>query len=173
MPIIERWVSFADPATNEELGTVPDMGVAETKEAIEAAAAAFPSWSRTSVKVSLQAGFFLHTPRWIGSTIASPRHSHQVLPTNASAPWGPWSSYRGSALLNCLTSFWSAYLFLQTLENGKPLADGKVEYDHSWLICVRCEELLFAGWEYLQCFFSWGRSFVLKFSNVLPLTCIK
>jgi len=39
------------------------MGLAETKEAIQAAAAAFPSWSRTTPKVPLQAGFFLGTPR--------------------------------------------------------------------------------------------------------------
>jgi acyl-CoA reductase-like NAD-dependent aldehyde dehydrogenase len=41
-----------DPATAEELGTVPEMGLEETKEAIEAASKAFPSWSRTTAKVS-------------------------------------------------------------------------------------------------------------------------
>jgi succinate-semialdehyde dehydrogenase/glutarate-semialdehyde dehydrogenase len=40
-----------DPATNEELGTVPEMGMEETKEAIEAASRAFASWSRTTAKV--------------------------------------------------------------------------------------------------------------------------
>lgn len=33
-----------NPATNEVIGTVPDMGAAETKRAIEAAAQAFPTW---------------------------------------------------------------------------------------------------------------------------------
>ena len=41
---------LADPATNEELGT-PDMGLSETKEAIEAAAKAFTTWSKTTAKV--------------------------------------------------------------------------------------------------------------------------
>ncbi|MDG6348882.1 NAD-dependent succinate-semialdehyde dehydrogenase [Luteimonas sp. 8-5] len=34
-----------NPATGERLGTVPDMGAAETGAAIEAAAAAFPAWA--------------------------------------------------------------------------------------------------------------------------------
>jgi len=42
---------LVDPATNEELGTVPEMGLEETKEAIEAASRAFVSWSRTTAKV--------------------------------------------------------------------------------------------------------------------------
>ncbi|KXN89500.1 Glutarate-semialdehyde dehydrogenase DavD [Leucoagaricus sp. SymC.cos] len=43
-------ISVINPATNEELGTIPEMGLAETQEAIDAAAAAFPSWSRTTAK---------------------------------------------------------------------------------------------------------------------------
>jgi succinate-semialdehyde dehydrogenase / glutarate-semialdehyde dehydrogenase len=39
-----------DPANNQELGTIPEMGVTETKEAIEAAQKAFESWSKTSAK---------------------------------------------------------------------------------------------------------------------------
>lgn len=34
-----------NPATDAVLGTVPDMGVAETRQAIEAAHAAFPAWA--------------------------------------------------------------------------------------------------------------------------------
>jgi len=45
--------STADPATNEELGTVPEMGLAEAKEAIEAAHKAFSGWSRTTAKVRM------------------------------------------------------------------------------------------------------------------------
>jgi succinate-semialdehyde dehydrogenase / glutarate-semialdehyde dehydrogenase len=40
-----------DPATNDELGSVPEMGLAETKEAIKTAANAFKTWSTTSTKV--------------------------------------------------------------------------------------------------------------------------
>ncbi|KAI0355516.1 succinic semialdehyde dehydrogenase [Trametes cingulata] len=53
-----RWVDAKDggvikvtnPATAEELGTVPEMGLAETKEAIDAASKAFKTWSKTTVK---------------------------------------------------------------------------------------------------------------------------
>ena len=37
-----------DPANGDELGTVPEMGLAETKEAIQAASDAFSSWSKTT-----------------------------------------------------------------------------------------------------------------------------
>ncbi|TFK43856.1 succinate-semialdehyde dehydrogenase [Crucibulum laeve] len=43
-------IVVTNPATNEELGTVPEMGLAETKEAIDAAAKAFPAWSKTTSK---------------------------------------------------------------------------------------------------------------------------
>jgi hypothetical protein len=39
-----------NPATGEKLGTVPDMGAAETRHAIEAAAGAFPAWARLTAK---------------------------------------------------------------------------------------------------------------------------
>jgi succinate-semialdehyde dehydrogenase/glutarate-semialdehyde dehydrogenase len=39
-----------NPATGEKLGTVPDMGAAETRRAIEAAAAAFPAWAAKTAK---------------------------------------------------------------------------------------------------------------------------
>jgi len=53
-----QWVSAAsgathdvfNPATREKLGTVPDMGGAETRRAIEAAAAAFPAWAAKTAK---------------------------------------------------------------------------------------------------------------------------
>jgi succinate-semialdehyde dehydrogenase/glutarate-semialdehyde dehydrogenase len=53
-----EWVNAAsgashpvlNPATRDKLGTVPDMGAAETRRAIEAAAAALPSWARLTAK---------------------------------------------------------------------------------------------------------------------------
>ena len=39
-----------NPATREPLGTVPDMGVAETRRAIEAASEAFPAWAALTAK---------------------------------------------------------------------------------------------------------------------------
>jgi acyl-CoA reductase-like NAD-dependent aldehyde dehydrogenase len=47
------YVASVDPATTEELGTVPEMGLAETKEAIDAAAKAFKTWGKTTAKVRL------------------------------------------------------------------------------------------------------------------------
>lgn len=47
---------LADPATAEELGTVPEMGLAETKEAIDAASKAFKTWSKTTAKVGVVVG---------------------------------------------------------------------------------------------------------------------
>jgi succinate-semialdehyde dehydrogenase/glutarate-semialdehyde dehydrogenase len=40
----------ANPATRGKLGTVPDMGAAETRRAIEAAVAAFPAWAAKPAK---------------------------------------------------------------------------------------------------------------------------
>jgi len=53
-----EWVNAAsggthdvhNPATGEKLGTVPDMGAAETRRAIDAAAAALPAWARLTAK---------------------------------------------------------------------------------------------------------------------------
>jgi succinate-semialdehyde dehydrogenase / glutarate-semialdehyde dehydrogenase len=39
-----------NPATREKIGTVPDMGAAETRRAIEAARAAFPAWAAKTAK---------------------------------------------------------------------------------------------------------------------------
>jgi len=39
-----------NPATREKIGTVPDMGAAETRRAIDAARAAFPAWAAKTAK---------------------------------------------------------------------------------------------------------------------------
>jgi succinate-semialdehyde dehydrogenase/glutarate-semialdehyde dehydrogenase len=43
-------VNVDNPATGEILGTVPKLGAAETRAAIEAASAAFPAWSKKTGK---------------------------------------------------------------------------------------------------------------------------
>jgi succinate-semialdehyde dehydrogenase/glutarate-semialdehyde dehydrogenase len=43
-------VQVTNPATGAVLGTVPNMGTAETRAAIEAAAAAFPAWAARTAK---------------------------------------------------------------------------------------------------------------------------
>ena len=53
-----QWIGAADgatitvrnPATNQPVGTVPALGTAETRHAIEAAARAFPAWRRMLAK---------------------------------------------------------------------------------------------------------------------------
>jgi succinate-semialdehyde dehydrogenase/glutarate-semialdehyde dehydrogenase len=42
--------AVVNPATREPIGTVPDMGVAETRAAIEAAAQAFPAWAALTAR---------------------------------------------------------------------------------------------------------------------------
>ncbi|KNZ76421.1 Succinate-semialdehyde dehydrogenase [NADP+], partial [Termitomyces sp. J132] len=85
-------IAVTNPATNEELGTVPDMGLAETKEAIEAASRAFPAWSRTTTK-----------------------HRHDIL----------------MKFYMLMKEHHDDLSRLITLENGKPLADGKGEMSYS------------------------------------------
>jgi len=43
-------VAVTNPATGEVIGTVPSLGAAETRRAIEAAAAAFPAWAAKTAK---------------------------------------------------------------------------------------------------------------------------
>lgn len=43
-------ITVTNPATGEKLGTVPQMGAAETRRAIEAANAAWPAWRRQPAK---------------------------------------------------------------------------------------------------------------------------
>ena len=42
--------TVVNPATREPIGTVPDMGVAETRRAIEAARQAFPAWAALTAR---------------------------------------------------------------------------------------------------------------------------
>ncbi len=49
-----------NPANGETLGTVPDMGAAETRRAIDAAHAAFPQWARKTAKERAQVLRRLH-----------------------------------------------------------------------------------------------------------------
>jgi succinate-semialdehyde dehydrogenase/glutarate-semialdehyde dehydrogenase len=43
----DKRIAVDDPATGEVIGHVPDLGVAETERAVQAAHEAFPEWSRT------------------------------------------------------------------------------------------------------------------------------
>src|SRR6185295_11377220 len=43
-------IAVTNPATGETLGSIPNMGAAETKRAIEAANAAWPAWRKKTAK---------------------------------------------------------------------------------------------------------------------------
>ena len=47
-------IDVTNPATNEKLGTVPALGKAETRRAIQAAGAAFPAWAAKTAKERAQ-----------------------------------------------------------------------------------------------------------------------
>lgn len=51
----------SNPATGARIGSVPDMGGAETRAAIDAAAAALPAWARRTAKE--RAGILLRLHR--------------------------------------------------------------------------------------------------------------
>lgn len=59
-------VDVMNPATHEKIGTVPNMGAAETRRAIEAAHAAFPAWAAKTAK---ERGAILR--RWYDLMLAS------------------------------------------------------------------------------------------------------
>lgn len=42
-----------NPANGEEIGEMCDLTAADTKHAVDAACDAFPTWSKTSAKVSI------------------------------------------------------------------------------------------------------------------------
>ncbi|KAF8922245.1 succinate-semialdehyde dehydrogenase [Mucidula mucida] len=93
-------IEVFNPATLQKLGTIPEMGLAETKEAIAAASKAFTSWSTTS-----------------------PKHRHDIL----------------MKLFALMQEHHDDLGRLITIENGKPLAEGKGEnvYSASFIEAVR------------------------------------
>lgn len=80
--LVGRFAHYSlDPATGEELGTVPEMGIEETKEAIDAAVRSFATWSKTTAKVMVRHFAMYRLLTWVGT--ATPRHSHEILQSNA------------------------------------------------------------------------------------------
>ena len=77
-------VGISDPATFEELGTVPDMGVGETRQAIEAADRALPAWSRTTAKVRF--AYFVRFESFNTLLLASTRSPPKVSCAYEGAP---------------------------------------------------------------------------------------
>ncbi|CAE6429627.1 unnamed protein product [Rhizoctonia solani] len=85
-------IKVTNPATGEVLGTVPELGVEETKKAIQVADEAFKSWSKTTAK-----------------------ERHDIL-----------KKMHGLMMDNA-----DDLGLIITLENGKPLAEGKGENAYS------------------------------------------
>jgi hypothetical protein len=75
----------SDPATREELGTIPEMGIEETKDAINAAGEAFVTWSKTTAKVTGHRFVLYCQCSLTRAGIAPPRHSHEILQSNERA----------------------------------------------------------------------------------------
>ncbi|TFY58000.1 hypothetical protein EVJ58_g6682 [Rhodofomes roseus] len=105
-------IKVTNPATEEELGTVPEMGLAETKQAIAAASRAFKSWGKTTAKV-------YSDPHVFGADDADALHvlkqRHDIL-------------MKFYALMQENTEDLARII---TLENGKPLAEAKGEHAYS------------------------------------------
>ncbi len=74
-------IDVIDPATRTKIGAVPRMGQAETKQAIDAAARALPSWSaRTAVERSAI------LRRWFGLIVAAKEDLARILSTEQGKP---------------------------------------------------------------------------------------
>ncbi|KAF7324356.1 Succinate-semialdehyde dehydrogenase [Mycena sanguinolenta] len=111
-----------NPATLEELGTVPEMGLAETKEAIDAASKALPEWSNTTAKVSLRpsdhgpssnpAGL---TKQYANNLFCLLQHRHDIL----------------MKMFALMQEHHEDLARLITLENGKTLTEAKGENTYS------------------------------------------
>jgi len=88
---------ITDPATEEELGTIPEMGLEETKAAIAAAGKAFQTWGKTTAKVSCLRGKREYVDRAFRCLdVVSTRHSHEVLWVDARTPRRLGSHYCAS-----------------------------------------------------------------------------
>ncbi|KAF7432744.1 succinate semialdehyde dehydrogenase NADP+ linked [Pleurotus ostreatus] len=130
-------ISVNNPATNEEIGTVPEMGLEETKEAIDAASVAFQTWGKTTAKY---------------------RHDLMI------------------KLFHLLQEHHDDLSRMITIENGKPLAEGKGEmtYSASGLVgpgihSIQCllthhtaEEAVRTYGEHLPCALPGVRNVVIK-----------
>ncbi|KZT42952.1 succinic semialdehyde dehydrogenase [Sistotremastrum suecicum HHB10207 ss-3] len=85
-------IKVTNPANGDELGTIPEMGLQETKQAIEAAGKAFETWSTTTAK-----------------------YRHDLM----------------KKLFSLMQEHNEDLGRIMTLENGKPLVEGKAENQYS------------------------------------------
>jgi succinate-semialdehyde dehydrogenase / glutarate-semialdehyde dehydrogenase len=83
-------VDIHDPATGEKIAAVPDMGVAETRRAIEAASAAWPAWRGLTAK---QRGAILR--QWFDLIVA---HADDLAMLMTREQGKPLTEARGEAM---------------------------------------------------------------------------
>lgn len=82
-----EWVTAAatfpvlDPATGAEIGRVPNLGAAETTQAIDAAERAFPAWSKRTAKERSQI-----LKRWFDLVTAETEHLAQLMTAEQGKP---------------------------------------------------------------------------------------
>jgi len=85
--IAGEWVTSTDtfpvldPATGAEIARVPNLGAAETTRAIDAAAEAFPAWSKKTAKERAQI-----LKRWFDLVIAETEHLAQLMTAEQGKP---------------------------------------------------------------------------------------
>jgi Aldehyde dehydrogenase family len=80
-----------DPATDEVLGEIPDMGIVETREAIDAAAVAFKSWSKTTAKVCRHTHDSNVSDAYISAV--SSRYPNEAIRPHETTRRRPWPNY--------------------------------------------------------------------------------
>jgi hypothetical protein len=79
------WSGYnVDPSTAEELGSIPDMGLAETKEAIASASKAFKTWSKKTAKVRRRCECIFQYVEF-ALCVGAPRLANEVLCSYARA----------------------------------------------------------------------------------------
>ena len=79
-------IPVTNPATGETLGTVPRMGAEETRQAIEAADKALPSWRAKTAKERAQI-----LRRWYDLSVAGRDHGRTKLHEYEYYRWEPGS----------------------------------------------------------------------------------
>ncbi|OCB84552.1 succinate-semialdehyde dehydrogenase [Sanghuangporus baumii] len=107
-------ISVSNPATGEEIGTVPEMGVKETQEAITAAQDSFKAWKRTTAKVNRRVSLSFER------VLTAPNLSIQMISQKF------WEAPSANSVPKT-----HELNLIQTLENGKTLNDAKAEITYS------------------------------------------
>ena len=121
------------------------MGLPETQEAIDAAAAAFKTWGKTTAKVrapvSERLEYVTEWSVWGCIRIGAPRPPHEAVQPHETARGRPRAAH-------CALPARTFFIFVvkltrtncvKTLENGKPLVEAKVRHEVLFNITMRSD----------------------------------